>query len=231
MPMKKLSKPISDHEARNGLFLLVAAFFCMPSILSELNRLLPTPVDTVTLNLVYHIVNLIGAVSVFYAFIKRSCLQARERIGRIVVFALIGFVVYHIVLALLSQIILLLKPDFANFNDNNIAAQLQTRWIPVAIGTVLIAPFTEELIFRGVLFGHLYNKHPVTACILSVCAFSSVHILGYIHRADILTLALSFLQYLPAGLVLAWVYAKTDSIFTPILLHTMINAIGIYTMR
>ena len=61
--------------------------------------------------------------------------------------------------------------------------------------------------------------------------FSAIHILGYIGKASTLTLVLSFLQYLPAGLCLAWSYAKSETILTPIVIHTLINAWGIYEMR
>ena len=40
-----------------------------------------------------------------------------------------------------------------------------------------------------------------------------------------------FVQYLPAGLILAWSYEKSNTILTPIAIHTVINAIGIYAMR
>ena len=58
-----------------------------------------------------------------------------------------------------------------------------------------------------------------------------IHVMGYIGQFDWLTLVLCFLQYIPAGLWLAWAYEKSDSIFAPMLIHTAINAIGIYAMR
>ena len=42
---------------------------------------------------------------------------------------------------------------------------------------------------------------------------------------------MALLQYLPAGLCLAWSYAKSDTIFAPILIHALVNAWGIYEMR
>ena len=38
---------------------------------------------------------------------------------------------------------------------------------------------------------------------------------------------MAFLQYLPAGLCLAWAYTKADTIFAPILIHAIINAVSI----
>ena len=38
---------------------------------------------------------------------------------------------------------------------------------------------------------------------------------------------MAFLQYLPAGLCLAWAYTKADTIFAPILIHAAVNAVSI----
>ena len=45
------------------------------------------------------------------------------------------------------------------------------------------------------------------------------------------TLVLCFIQYLPAGLCLAWTYTKADNIIAPVLVHGIINAIAIGLVR
>lgn len=231
MPMKKLHLTVSGREIRSGFILLIMVFFCVPYLLSALNHQLTTPVDAVTLNFIYHTVNFIGVFVVFRWFLKESLQQLSMQYKRILLYTVLGILIYFGLVVALSRFILWIKPDFANLNDSNIAGQLNKQRIIVIIGTIIMAPFTEELLFRGHVFGHLYNKHPAAAYVLSMCAFSIVHILGYVGGADITTLLLSFLQYLPAGWVLAWTYAQTGVIFTPIIIHTLINAIGIYTMR
>ena len=37
---------------------------------------------------------------------------------------------------------------------------------------------------------------------------------------------LSLVQYLPAGLILAWSYEKSQTLAAPIAIHTIINAIS-----
>ena len=49
--------------------------------------------------------------------------------------------------------------------------------------------------------------------------------------ADTLTLALCFVQYLPAGICLAASYRLSGSILTPILIHAGINTLGILALR
>lgn len=230
MPMKKLNLTISHREVRGGFILLFLVFACIPYLLSILNQQLSAPLNAAALNFIYHTVNFIGVFMVFRWFLKES-LQLPTQYTRILLYTVLGILIYFGLVVGLSRFILWLKPNFANLNDSNIAGQLDKQQTFVIIGTVIMAPFTEELLFRAHVFGHLYNKHPAMAYVLSMCAFSVVHILGYIGSADITTLLLSFLQYLPAGWVLAWTYAQTGVIFTPIIIHTLINAIGIYTMR
>ena len=66
---------------------------------------------------------------------------------------------------------------------------------------------------------------------LSMGVFALVHVVGYIGSYDALTLLLCFLQYLPAGYCLAWCYSNTGTIVTPILMHMIVNAYGMYNMR
>ena len=39
------------------------------------------------------------------------------------------------------------------------------------------------------------------------------------------------LQYLPAGVALGWTYEKADTIWAPILVHSMVNAVGMGLMH
>ena len=66
---------------------------------------------------------------------------------------------------------------------------------------------------------------------VSICVFSLIHIVGFIGRYSPLELVLSFLQYVPAGLCLAWSYQRSGTVFAPILIHAMVNAYGICNLR
>ena len=51
--------------------------------------------------------------------------------------------------------------------------------------------------------------------------------IGYIGSYDAVTLLVCFTQYFPASICLAWVYAESDTIISPILMHTLINLAGV----
>ena len=89
----------------------------------------------------------------------------------------------------------------------------------------------EECFYRGLIFRPLYGRSPWAAYLLSMAAFSLAHIVGYWGSYSLWEMVVCFLQYLPAGLCLAWSYTKSDTIFAPIVIHALVNAWGIWQMR
>lgn len=85
--------------------------------------------------------------------------------------------------------------------------------IKSVIFACLLAPFTEEIMFRGLLFGWLRNKFGSTkAVIISSLLFAAWHF-------DLN----GFVQYFALGLVLASVYNRTRNLWISILIHALWN--------
>ena len=66
--------------------------------------------------------------------------------------------------------------------------------------------------------------------ILSTVAFCLIHVAGYVGQEALSSLAVLALEYIPAGIALAWAYEKADTIFAPILMHAVINAVSIQAL-
>ena len=124
-----------------------------------------------------------------------------------------------------------LMPSFFNVNDAAIGQSIRQSFWVMAVGTVLLAPVAEELLYRALLFGAVHRKSRLLAYILSILVFCGIHVVGYIGSYSPTLLAVCFLQYLPGGLVLAWAYEKSGNILTSIAIHMAINAIGTFAMR
>ena len=101
----------------------------------------------------------------------------------------------------------------------------------MAVGSVLFVPMAEELIHRGLIFGTCARHNRFLAYALSTAFFAAIHVVGYIGICTERDLILAFVQYLPAGLILAWAYERSGTIFAPIAIHMVINAMGIWAMR
>lgn len=85
------------------------------------------------------------------------------------------------------------------------------------ITVVLFAPFLEEVIFRGILLSDIKRSHStMVAVIISSAVFGIVH----------LNLIQGFSAVL-SGLVFAYVYLATKSLWSAILLHALNNGCSI----
>ena len=168
---------------------------------------------------------------IFRKFLRSNLQAAKSRPAATFSSAAVGIAIYFGATGAITSLILWIYPAFANANDQTIMGMVQEHFGLMFVGTVLLVPIVEEVFFRGLVFRSLFVNHPVAAYIVSIVAFSLIHIAGYITFVDGLTLALCFVQYLPAGFALAWAYHRSGTIFAPILVHTAVNLVGMLTMR
>ncbi len=227
--MKTLPAAPTRRETVLALVYLALELLVLPTVLVLLNFLLPTPLNEARLNLVFFAMNLLVLGVLLRRYIRE--MLAASQPGKILFAALWGLLAYWSMGYFISLLIFLIDPSFANLNDQSVAAMVESDFLVSVIGTVILVPPAEELLFRGVIFGSVYRRKPWAAYLVSSLAFSAVHLVGYIGLYDAATFFLSFLQYLPAGIALAWAYARSGSLLSPIIMHTAINAIGVAYMR
>lgn len=228
---KKLSVPMTAREVSLGTFYLLFQLLLLPGLLLALwDRFFPGGSDD-SLNFTFYMLNFLAVVGIFHTFLKKSLIAAGKGIRRLLGAVVGGFLVYYAGSLLLSRLILLLRPGFANVNDDAIAAMAGSGLWKLGVGTILLVPPVEECFYRGLIFRGLHKKSRAWAYLLSTLAFCAIHVAGYVGTVDGLTLALCFVQYIPAGLCLAWAYETADTIFAPILIHAAINAVGIWGLR
>lgn len=229
--MKKLSVNFTKTELILGWIYMVLQLLPLPLLFTLCNMLLGSPMNMAELNFCFFCMNFLCVTIIFRKYLLGNLKTFFSRIWRSLSAAGIGFVGYWAASFAVSTIILLIYPDFSNVNDDTIGGMVQENFALMAIGTVVLVPITEELLFRGLIFRGIYNRSRFWAYAVSAIAFSLPHVLGYIGMYDPLLLLLCFIQYLPAGLCLGWAYARADSIFAPVLMHMIINLIGILAMR
>lgn len=228
---KRLRIKLTHNQKALGWFYMLFELFVLPSLLQLLNDLLPTPLPDAILNFLFFCLNFAVILLIFHSFLIKSLETAGRKFWDFLQAAVLGFVAYWVCGTVLSYGITTIFPNFANVNDSSIGTMAGSHFWLMAIGTVLLVPVVEECLFRGLIFLELHPHSRVWAYCLSTLFFCAIHVMSYIGTYDALTLILCFIQYIPAGLWLAWAYEKADSIFAPILIHTAINAIGIYGLR
>lgn len=228
---RSFSGNLTNQETIGGFCYLVFELVFLPSILSWLNGRLDSPLSAAELNFVFYLVNFIAILLIFHDFLGRGLNQVAQHPAIFCQAVILGAAAYYACNWATSWAVRQLVPGFSNYNDQAIASMLGTNRMLMIVGTVILVPPVEECLYRGLIFRNLYGKSRWAAYIASILAFAIIHILGYIGTYSPLELLMAFLQYLPAGLCLAWAYTKADTIFAPILIHALINAISIGLVR
>lgn len=193
-----------------------------------LHLILQRSPDSAELNACYYCINLLAILLIFRRFLLKNIHFTHWKRTLATVPLALG--VYFAISLLTSSIILLIDPNFANQNNNAIMSILDSDPVFVFIMAVLMAPVIEESLFRGLIFGNLCRVNRLLAYLITILAFASIHIVGYLGTMSPVDVLLSVLQYVPAGIVLCAVYQLTDSILTPMLLHGCINLIAYLVM-
>ncbi len=229
--MKQRFVSMSQQEASLGWLYLTAELFVLPWGLQSIVSLLPVPISWASLNFLYFLLNFLAIFAIFRRYLLRSLLAARKQPWQFIRCSAGTLALYFLASWLVGCVCAWASPGFSNVNDGAILSMASKDFPLVAFGTVLLVPTAEEVLYRGLVFGQLSRKNPFAAWALSIALFSAIHVVNYIGEYPPLTLALCFLQYLPAGLCLNLAYASSGTIVSPILIHTIINAIGIFAMR
>jgi membrane protease YdiL (CAAX protease family) len=136
----------------------------------------------------------------------------------------IGFAIL-IYLAAAVAIASLLAPEQENLAENLGAGKDAAVLITVLAGVVIIAgaAIGEELFFRGLLFGGLRQRLPLwPAAVISGVLFGLPHL----PQGD-LAVALQLSVF---GVVLAWAYERSGTLWAPILLHALNNSAAFYLL-
>ena len=146
-------------------------------------------------------------------------------------YALLGYLGSMMLSGMVVSAILEVYPEFMNVNDSAIGAIASQNMPLMFIGGVILAPVTEELLFRGLIFRGLYDRSPLIAHVLTMVLFSLIHVSGYIGMYDIKLLFFCFLQYLVPGYCLNFAYQQSGTIISPILMHMVTNLVAFSAMR
>jgi len=222
---------LSQREMRWGLCYFLFESLCLSGLLQALNALLPKSLPQLEVNFLFFLINFLLVGFLFRSYLLQQVKLLPDVFEKVILVTPPAFVLYWLSNFLMTQALLAMDEGFYSINDVTIRQMVSEDYTLMLLGTVIFVPVAEECLFRGLLFRGLYDRSPVLGWLVSVAAFSAVHILGYIGTYPPLTLLLCFVQYVPAGICLAGAYRLSGSIFAPILLHALVNLLGMLVLR
>ena len=106
-------------------------------------------------------------------------------------------------------------PDLPNFAEQSFDMILQNRWGYFVVG--LLAPLAEEMVFRGAVLKALlqWKENPWVGIVISAVLFALIHM-------NPAQMPHAFL----IGLLLGWMYYRTDSIVPGVVYHWVNNTMA-----
>lgn len=214
---------MTQKEIKWGWAWLAVQMLLLPSVVTQL----AAPLGSAAVNFLYHFVSFLAVILIFHSFLKKAACTFQKRFKRVLPVLMAALAAYYLAGWLLDTAIGAIDPGFSNVNDNAIAGLRRGNLLLTAIATVALAPVSEECLFRGLIFCTAGKHGRLAAYGLSAAAFAAIHVAGYVGAFPLLRLGLCFVQYLPAGVLLAWAMERTDSICTAICMHLVINAVSL----
>ncbi|MBO5183038.1 MAG: CPBP family intramembrane metalloprotease [Bacilli bacterium] len=104
-------------------------------------------------------------------------------------------------------------------NEINVRNYIQIFPVYMAFSTIIYAPIVEEITFRKTFRNLISNKY--LFIILSGMVFGLVHISSNTSLNDFLMV----IPYIIMGIDLSYIYYKTDTIYTTMIIHSLHNLI------
>ena len=139
-----------------------------------------------------------------------------------ILFALVMAVVAAVVMTTINNLIIELITLAHKPPENQISVQVlekstePAQRIVFALAALVMAPLVEEILFRGILYPLLkHHGYPRLALWGTSLLFAAVHI----HFA-------TFIPLFVFGVILVWIYERTDTLLAPILTHASFNTIN-----
>ena len=216
--------PINYVESVIGFFLVAIHIFALPPLLRVLSQSAGWNMSGETMNLVYFALSFVLCAAFLFRFLRLSFGPFFSRFGATVATIILAFVAYY---AMLYIVQLLENLVSGHFTWPEIGGTGKLNHSATAIVTLLLAPIVEEVLFRGVVFGVLRRKSRILAYIVSLLVFSLYMVFWDMVSSLSWAVIWTALRYLPASLVLCWSYERTGSVWTSVVLHILINCLGL----
>ena len=211
------------------IYLLVLPFAAGP-MFRLAAELLGTKIDPGFQNALYYYILFAVTLIIFHGFLGRTSRQLADNLSVACKTLSAGLVALYGLNELVYRLTRLVSAAPTNLNDVSISAQIDDAPHMTLLIVVFLAPFVEETLFRGLVFGNLRGKSRTVAYLVSCLLFALLHVWQFAVVNRDITYFLLMLQYLVPGLVLAWVYDRTGTLWTSIGLHAAANALSAWTL-
>ena len=211
------------------IYLLVLPFVTNP-LFDLAGRLLAVSISAAMRDVLYYYILFAVTIIIFHGFLARTSRHLMDNLGGACKTAAAGLVGLYGLNELVYRLTNLIFTNRTNLNDTTISAQIDDAPHMTLLIVIFLAPFVEEVLFRGRVFGNLKSKSRGLAYVVSCLLFALLHVWQFAVVKQDVTYFLLMIQYLVPGLVLAWAYDHSGTLWASIGLHAAVNALSVWAM-
>ena len=208
-----------------AVYLLVLPFAAGP-LFRAVSLLLGVTISEGLANAIYYYALFLTAVVVFHGYLVRTSQKLLDDLSGSLKTVGVGLVALYGLNELVYRLGRGLAGSHTNLNDVAVSAQVSTAPYTTMLIVVLLAPFVEEVLFRGLVFGALRGRSRLLAYAVSCVLFALMHVWQFAVSSRDASYLLLTVQYLVPGLVLAWAYEHSGNLWTAVGVHAAANALS-----
>lgn len=227
---RKWRPQLTREECHRGWVFFLLYFLVFPFVMAGMQWLLDSRwslyLSDAAANVLYYLLSMVLVLVVFWSFLRNGVdilLDYLPENLTAIGMGLVGGGVLHLLVALLP---LPVEDPNGEVYAQQFAASPQAT---IAI-VVLLMPVVEEVLFRGLVFGGLRRNYRIWGYVASVGLFTLYSVWTFAFSLGDIRYLLLMVEYLPMALALTWCYDKGGSIWSPVVLHMLFNAIRLFVM-
>jgi len=221
------------EKVRGGI--LLAAYVVILPLAADplfdlIQRSTGTTISAGTRDAIYYYVLFALTLAALWGYWGRTTRAFFDRAWHVLGTAGLGLIAFYGLNELTWRVLRLIPGEQVNLNDQAILSRLGAEPHSTVLIVVFLAPIVEEAIFRGYIFGNLQEHSRWAAYVISCLLFAFLHVWQYVTGPHELRYLLLMLQYVVPGLVMAWTFERSGSLWGSILLHGIINALSVWSV-
>ena len=139
------------------IYLLVLPFVTAP-LFRLIGGLLGVTISTGLQNILYYYILFAATVIIFHGFLGRTSRHFADNLGGACKSMAMGLVALYGLNELVYRLTRLVVSNQTNLNDTTISAQIEDAPHMTLLIVIFLAPFVEEVLFRGLVFGNLRRQ-------------------------------------------------------------------------
>lgn len=225
--LPEFTSRMSRGEAIAALVYLPVHIAVLPTVLQIL--ISQGRLDAVNANFLCYAIGFCYMLGFLRRFLRRDFDPLCDRPGRCIVEILASYGLMFLGNLAVMVLLMLLTHQGENPNNASVMDLAAEGWGKTAALAIFMAPIVEECLFRAGIFGTLRRYNRWAAYIVAVLAFSAYHVWAYAIADPSYWIYL--IQYVPVSILLCRVYERTNSIWSSIFFHMLVNYIALNALQ